>query len=63
MKVSVWMQEQSNPIEFENIKNAYTKGAMYCVYTKDEYVYKFPLCNIFRVKEDYKQSKSKKEVK
>jgi hypothetical protein len=53
MIIEVHLQEQSQPIRFESVTNAYTKGGMYCI-LKDNEVQKFPMCNIFRVKESYK---------
>ena len=54
MKVSIHTTEQSQPIEYDNVENAYSKGGVYCVYLKDTgEVVKYPLCNIFRVKESY----------
>jgi hypothetical protein len=52
MIIEVHLQEQSQPIKFESVTNAYTKGGMYCI-LKDNEVQKFPMCNIFRVKESY----------
>lgn len=52
MKISVHLLSQSRPIEYSDAKNAYTKDGMYCIYTQGK-VNKFPLCNIFRVTEDY----------
>lgn len=52
MKIEIHLLEQSQPIKIEDVENAYTKGGMYCV-LKDNIVTKFPLCNIFRVKESY----------
>lgn len=60
MKVEIHRNETSQPIVYENIVNAYTKGPMYCVlFEKDSQIvtHKFPLCSIFRVIEDYTQSK------
>lgn len=40
--------------------NAYTKGPMYCVlFEKDgkRVTHKFPLCSLFRVIEEYNESK------
>lgn len=53
MKINVHLLSQSHPIEYVDITNAYTKDGMYCIYKGDEVV-KYPLCNIFRVKESYK---------
>jgi|TARA_R110000765_G_C18450787_1_gene548346 hypothetical protein len=52
MKIEIHLQEQSQPIKLEGIENAYTKGGMYCV-LKGGTVTKYPMCNIFRVKEAY----------
>lgn len=52
MRVSIWLMETSQPIVIEGVKNAYTKGLMYCVY-KGDVVVKYPMCNIFRVEETY----------
>ena len=53
MKISIHLFSQSKPIEYENVKNAYTKDGLYCIYV-DDYVDKYPCCNIFRIKESYK---------
>ena len=53
MKVRIWMNSQSNGFELENVTNTYTKDGLYCVYLKDEnVVYKYPLCNIWNIRED-----------
>jgi len=51
MFIEIHLQQQSQPIRVE-ADNAYTKGGMYCV-LKDKDVTKYPLCNIFRVRESY----------
>ena len=56
MKVRVHMLSQSQPVEFikDNVTNTYTKDGLFCVYIQEENkVYKYPLCNIFVIKEDY----------
>jgi len=35
-----------------NCKDAYTKGPLYCVMLKDKSVYKYPICSIFRIREE-----------
>lgn len=60
MKVEVQRNETSQPIVYEDIENAYTKGPMYCVMlVKDgkRMTHKYPLVSIFRVIEDYNDSK------
>ncbi len=52
MKIEVHLLSRSEPIKYDNVQNAYTKGSLFCVY-KDDLVYKYPFCNIFRVIEEY----------
>jgi len=54
MTIQIHLLSQSNPIVYENVKNAYTKDGMYCIYKDDGFVDKFPFVNIFRVRESYK---------
>lgn len=54
--ILVHMQEQSHPVVILNVLNCYTKGPLYCVLVEnkgEKKVYKFPLCNIFRITEPY----------
>lgn len=51
--IEVWLMETSLPITHINVENAYTKGKLYCVMHKDNTVWKYPIQNIFRVKESY----------
>jgi hypothetical protein len=53
MEIKIHLLSQSKPIEYSEIKNAYTKDGMYCVYTKDSKVHKYPMVNIFRIEEEY----------
>jgi len=55
MKVKVFLHETSQPIEYENVKNTYQKGFMYCVYFGNE-VDKYPKEKIWRVRESYSKS-------
>ena len=60
MTVEIQRNETSQPIVYKDIVNAYTKGAMYCVmFVKDEkrMTHKYPMCSLFRVVEDYNDSK------
>jgi hypothetical protein len=55
-QIEVHLNEQSSPIVYTNVSNTYTKGYLYCVmYEIDgkRKVDKFPLMNIFRIREDY----------
>lgn len=59
MKIEIQRNETSQPIEYDAM-NAYTKGLMYCVlFEKDgkQITHKYPLCSLFRVIEDYNDSK------
>jgi len=51
--VSVQLTESSQPIVHENVINTYQKGTLWCVYTEDETVYKYPIANIWRIVEGY----------
>jgi hypothetical protein len=53
MKIEVHLLSQSKAIVYENVKNAYTKDGMYCIYKENGFVDKYPLVNIFRVRESY----------
>jgi hypothetical protein len=50
-RVQVHLYTQSHPCEFLDVRNAYTKGDLYCVWCTDGRIYKFPLQHIFRIKE------------
>lgn len=52
MNVEIHLLEQSQPIVMVEVENTYAKGGLFCV-LKGGYVTKFPLCNIFRIKESY----------
>ena len=59
-RIEIQRNETSEPIVYESAMNAYTKGPMYCVlFEKDgaRKTHKFPLCSLFRVIEDYPESK------
>lgn len=51
--VTVHLKTQSQPIEYQNVLNAYQKGSFYCIYLPGGVVDKYPIRDIFRVKEDY----------
>ena len=60
MKIEIQRNETSYPIVYENVENAYTKGPMYCImFIKDDkrITHKYPLVSLFRVIEDYNDSK------
>ena len=59
MKIEIQRNETSQPIVYDAM-NAYTKGPMYCVLFEKEgqrITHKFPLCSLFRVIEEYNDSK------
>ncbi len=51
MNVKVHLLSQSQPVEHYNVKNTYTKDGLYCLLIDKKEVVKYPLCNIFRIKE------------
>lgn len=60
MKILIQRNESSYPIEYDNVINAYTKGALYCLMFEDSkgkrMTHKYPLASLFRVVEDYNKS-------
>ena len=61
MKIEIQRNESSLPITYDKVINAYTKGGMYCILFENKEIqrvtHKFPLCSLFRVIEDYPESK------
>lgn len=62
MKVEIQRIESSQPIVYEDVVNAYTKGKLYCVMfvsqkTGERMTHKYPIRTIFRVVEDYPEIK------
>jgi len=61
MKIEIQRNESSLPIRYDDVINAYTKGNLYCVLfvnkEQKRVTHKFPLCSLFRVIEDYPESK------
>ncbi len=60
MKIEIQRNETSEPIIYNDVENAYTKGPMYCVlFIKDgnRVTHKYPLVSLFRVIEDYPETK------
>jgi hypothetical protein len=51
MIVKVHLYTQSEPVIYDNVKNAYQKGAFYCLMFEGGAVHKFPVQHIFRVTE------------
>ena len=63
MKIEIQRNETSKPILYDAV-HAYTKGPMDCVLVENEdgvrETHKYPMCSLFRVVEEYGESKSKK---
>jgi len=60
MKIEIQRNETSQPIVYTDVINAYTKGRMYCVlfvHNGKRVTHKYPLETLFRVIEDYPESK------
>jgi len=61
MRIEIQPYETSLPIVYEDPINAYTKGCMYCILFENKEgqrkTHKYPLSSIFRVIEDYPESK------
>ena len=60
MRVDIQRNESSQPIVYEAAINAYTKGPLYCVLFEKagaRVTHKYPVASLFRVIEDYQDSK------
>ena len=60
MKIEVQRNESSLPIVYDNVINAYTKGKLYCILFEkggERKTHKYPIKSIFRVVEDYPDTK------
>ena len=51
MKVTLRLHQASEPMVFENIKNCYTKGGLFCMRLAGGDTLKFPLMGVFSIKE------------
>lgn len=51
MKIEVHLKHQSQPVLCKKVRNAYQKGDFYCVMYMTRVVDKFPMDDIFRVRE------------
>jgi len=52
MKIWLHLSSCTKPMGIDNVENAYVKDGMYCILSEGSVV-KYPLCNIFRVIEEY----------
>ena len=61
MKIEIQRNESSLPLIYDNVINAYTNGNLYCILfinsDNNRVTHKFPLCSLFRIIEDYPDSK------
>lgn len=61
MTIEIQRNESSEPIIYNDVINAYTKGNLYCVLFVNSQgkrvTHKYPLCSLFRIIEDYPESK------
>lgn len=53
MTVYIIFKSSSVAAEYKNVKDVYTKDGLLCLSFKDEII-KFPLCNIFSIRSNYK---------
>lgn len=51
IKITVHLYSQSQPLVFENVRNTYQKGDLFCV-NLGSVVQKFPLTHVFRIIEE-----------
>ncbi len=60
MFIEIQLKETSQPLLYGKVLNTYTKGPLYCVMfekASTRITHKFPLCSIFRIIEEYGDSK------
>jgi len=65
MKVTLRLQQASEPMFFNDVLNAYTKENLFCMRLADGETLKFPLISIFSIREggSYSSQKSKTDEK
>jgi len=51
-QIKIWLMETSEPLTYQAI-TTYTKGRLFCLHLIGDRVVKYPLCNIFRIEEEY----------
>jgi hypothetical protein len=51
MKVELELKETAQTLVIEDVENTYQKGSMYCILRKDNVVVRYPIANIWRIKE------------
>jgi hypothetical protein len=51
--VKIELKETSQPLVYTNVINTYQKGDLFCIYTNDNLVFKYPINNIWRITEYY----------
>ena len=50
-KVDVHLKHQSEPVTCDNVRNTYQKGDLFCVMYINRMVDKFPVGDVFRIRE------------
>jgi hypothetical protein len=60
MTVKIQLKDQSQPTEYYDVLNTYVKAGFFCIYvleevdeTEEKMVYKYPIQDIWRIKESY----------
>jgi len=53
MRVKISLKETSQPLHFDDVKNTYQKGSLFCIYRENEKVTKYPIAIIWSIEEDY----------
>lgn len=51
MTIEIHLKHQSQPVTCKKVRNAYQKGDLYCVMYVDGSVDKFPIADVFRIRE------------
>ena len=50
--ITIRLHQASEPMFLKNVSNTYTKGPLFCIRQEDGSTLKFPLRNIFTIKEE-----------
>ena len=51
--INIELKESSQSIKYKNVLNTYQRGAFFCILTSDNYIDKYPIANVWRVREYY----------
>lgn len=56
MTAYIMFHTASTEAEYKNVKDIYTKDSLLCLsFTNSEDIIKFPLCNVFSIRSNYKK--------